>query len=71
MDLQLPGLDGFTLIRQLKAEPATKEIPVLAMSAYAQPEDQERALAAGCNEYVTKPLDTHGLLQTVARLWRR
>ena len=71
MDLQLPGLDGFTLIRQLKTEPATKEIPILAMTAHAQPEDQERALAARCNDCITKPLSTAGLLQTVARLLRR
>ena len=68
LDLQLPGLDGVTLARQLKADPATREIPVLAMTAYARLEDQERAMAAGCDGYLRKPLDTQGLLRTVARL---
>ena len=67
LDLQLPGLDGVTLARQLKADPATREIPVLAMTAYARLEDQERAMAAGCDGYFRKPLDTKGFLQTVAR----
>jgi two-component system cell cycle response regulator/two-component system cell cycle response regulator DivK len=67
LDLQLPGLDGVTLARQLKADPATREIPVLAMTAYARVEDQERAMEAGCDGYLRKPLDTRALLQTVAR----
>jgi len=67
LDLQLPGLDGVTLARQLKGDPATREIPVVAMTAYARLEDQERALEAGCDGYLRKPLDTRALLQTVAR----
>ena len=67
LDLQLPGLDGVTLARQLKADPATREVPVLAMTAYARLEDQERAMEAGCDGYLRKPLDTQGFLQTVAR----
>jgi len=67
LDLQLPGLDGVTLARQLKTDPATREIPVLAMTAYARLEDQERAMAAGCDGYLRKPIDTQALLQTVAR----
>ena len=67
LDLQLPGLDGVTLARQLKADPATREIPVLAMTAYARLEDQERAMEAGCDGYLRKPLDTQGFLQAVAR----
>lgn len=66
LDLQLPGLDGVTLARQLKADPATREIPVLAMTAYARVEDQERAMAAGCDGYLRKPIDTQALLQTIA-----
>ena len=68
LDLQLPDLDGFTLVRQLKAEPATRDIPVLATSAYARPEDRTRALEAGCIDFLTKPIDTEALVQTVARL---
>lgn len=71
LDVQLPGLDGVTLARQLKADPATRGIPVLAMTAYARLEDQERAMEAGCDGYLRKPLDTQGLLQTVARLLGR
>ena len=67
LDLQLPGLDGVTLARQLKGDPATREIPVVAMTAYARLEDQERALEAGCDGYLRKPLDTQGFLQAVAR----
>ncbi len=71
LDLQLPGVDGFTLARQLKADPATRGIPILAVTAYALPEDQARALEAGCDGYFPKPLDTRGLLQTVAHLLDR
>ena len=67
LDLQLPGLDGVTLARQLKADLATREIPVLAMTAYARLEDQERAMEAGCDGYLRKPIDTQAFLQTVAR----
>ena len=67
LDLQLPGLDGVTLARQLKADRSTREIPVLAMTAYARLEDQERAMEAGCDGYLRKPLDTQGFLQAVAR----
>jgi len=67
LDLQLPGLDGVTLARQLKADRVTREIPVLAMTAYARLEDQERAMEAGCDGYLRKPLDTQGFLQAVAR----
>jgi len=67
LDLQLPGLDGVTLARQLKADRATREIPVVAMTAYARLEDQERAMEAGCDGYLRKPLDTQGFLQAVAR----
>jgi CheY-like chemotaxis protein len=56
LDLQLPGVDGFTLLRQLKADPGLGRVPVLVVSAYARREDQERAMAAGCDGYLTKPL---------------
>ena len=68
LDLQLPDVDGFTLARQLQADPMTKEIPILAMSAYAQPKEQAQALAVGCAGFLTKPFDTRGLVQTVARV---
>jgi CheY-like chemotaxis protein len=67
MDIQLPGMDGLTLTRQLKADPATRDIPVLAATAYAMKGDEERALAAGCDGYFTKPIDTRQLPIDIAR----
>ncbi len=67
MDLQLPKIDGFTLTRNLKADAETREIPVVAASAFAKREDQALALEAGCATFLTKPLDLAVLLQTVAR----
>ena len=61
MDIQLPGMDGLTLTRQLKADPATRDIAIVAATAYAMKGDEERALAAGCNGYLTKPIDTRRL----------
>src|SRR5690606_18835992 len=58
MDLQLPGIDGLELTRRLKADPATRDIKIIAVTAYAMKGDQERALAAGCDAYVSKPIDT-------------
>jgi two-component system cell cycle response regulator len=66
MDIQLPGMDGLQLTRQIKADPATQAIVVLAVTAYAMKGDEERALLAGCDGYVTKPIDTRTLAQTVA-----
>jgi two-component system, cell cycle response regulator DivK len=57
MDLQLPGLDGLELTRRLKADPARREIIVLALTAYAMKGDAEKARAAGCDGYITKPID--------------
>ena len=68
MDLQLPRIDGFTLTRQLKADAETRDIPVLAASAFAKPEDQVLALEVGCVATLTKPLNLAVLFETVARL---
>jgi CheY-like chemotaxis protein len=67
MDLQLPGIDGLELTRQLKSDPETREIIVIAVTAYAMKGDQDRAFAAGCDDYVTKPIDTRQLPETIAR----
>ena len=61
MDLQLPGMDGLTLTRLLKADPATRDILIIAITAYAMKGDDEKALAAGCDGYLTKPIDTRRL----------
>ncbi|MDQ3812231.1 MAG: response regulator [Chloroflexota bacterium] len=57
LDLMMPGLDGFEVTRQLKANPATADIPILAISALVRPDDREAALAAGCDEFVRKPFE--------------
>ncbi len=67
MDLQLPGIDGLELTRRLKADPATRGIVIVAVTAYAMKGDHDRALAAGCDDYVTKPIDTRALPATIAR----
>jgi CheY-like chemotaxis protein len=61
MDVQLPGQDGLSLTRQLKADPATAAIPIVALTAHAMPGDREQALAAGCVGYISKPIDTRTL----------
>ena len=67
MDLQLPGMDGYAATRTLKADALTRHIPVVAMTAYAMTGDRERALAAGCDGYITKPIDTQEFPRVVAR----
>jgi|SRR5450759_4306088 len=61
MDVQLPGQDGLSLTRQLKADPATATIPIVALTAHAMAGDREQALAAGCSGYISKPIDTRTL----------
>ena len=57
MDLRLPALDGWEATKRIKAEAATRHIPILALSAHAMTGDRARALAAGCDDYETKPID--------------
>ena len=66
MDLQLPGLDGYTITRIIKNDDATKNIPIIALSAYAMSGDAERALEAGCDAYISKPIDPDEFPKTVA-----
>jgi CheY-like chemotaxis protein len=70
MDVQLPGMDGLELTRLLKSDPGTRHIAILALTAYAMKGDEERTLAAGCDAYVSKPIDTRALAGIVARLIR-
>lgn len=67
MDLQLPGLDGFSATRSIKSNPATKDVPVVALTAYAMSGDAERARNAGCDGYITKPIDPDEFPGLVAR----
>lgn len=66
MDIQLPGMDGLTATRQLKGDPATRDIPVLAVTSYAMKGDEAKAFEAGCCGYVTKPIDKTLFLEAVA-----
>ena len=66
MDIQLPGMDGLEITRKLKERPATADIPVVAVTSFAMKGDREKALAAGCAGYVTKPIDKNTFIQEVA-----
>jgi two-component system, cell cycle response regulator DivK len=68
MDIQLPEVDGLTATRRLKADPATRDIPVVAVTSYAMRGDEAMALEAGCSGYVTKPIDKALFLDTVAKI---
>jgi CheY-like chemotaxis protein len=67
MDIQLPGMDGLEATTKLKAEPATASIPVIAVTSYAMAGDRDKALAAGCSGYVTKPIDKTIFLTEISR----
>jgi CheY-like chemotaxis protein len=68
MDMSLPVLDGWAATRAIKADPATAAIPVIALTAHAMEADREKALAAGCDDFHTKPIDLPELLAKIARL---
>ena len=68
MDIQMPGMDGFELTRRLKADPLTRGIAIIALTAYAMTGDEQRAQEAGCDGYVPKPIDTRALPQLIARV---
>src|SRR5688572_25006069 len=66
MDIQLPGMDGFQATALLKGDPATRAIPVVALTALAMKGDEERIRAAGCDGYIAKPIRIHEFLATIA-----
>jgi len=66
MDIQLPGMDGLEAIAQLKRDPATRAIPVIALTALAMKGDEERIRAAGCEGYIAKPLAYRDFLATIS-----
>lgn len=68
MDINLPGRDGFDLTREIKANPETAGIPVIALTAHAMSGDREKCLAAGCDDYDTKPVNLSSLLEKMMRL---
>lgn len=67
MDIQLPGMDGLELTRRLKADPRTRSITIVALTAYAMKGDEDKALASGCRGYISKPIDTRRFGTEVVR----
>jgi two-component system cell cycle response regulator DivK len=70
MDIKMPQVDGLEATRRLKANPATKHIPIIALTAHAMAEDRTLALAAGADEYESKPVDLPTLLAKMAALMK-
>ncbi len=70
MDMSLPVVDGWEVTRRLKAAPETSAIPIIALTAHAMDTDRDKALAAGCDEYETKPVELPRLLEKIGRLLR-
>jgi|SRR5438067_1478271 CheY-like chemotaxis protein len=65
MDIQLPGMDGLTLTRRLKVNPATRDILIVALTAYAMKGDEQKAREAGCDGYIPKPIDPRTFIDTL------
>ncbi len=71
MDMSLPAVDGWEATRRLKADPATRTIPVIALTAHAMSDDRDKALEAGCDDYDTKPIEMPRLLEKIEGLLGR
>ena len=69
MDIGLPGIDGWTATRRIKDDPATKHIPVIALTAHAMTSDREKAAESGCDSYETKPIDFNRLFEKMDSLF--
>jgi two-component system, cell cycle response regulator DivK len=68
MDIQLPGIDGLELTRRLKSDPVTEQIIIIGLTAYAMKGDEERIIAAGCDGYIAKPINTRTLSRLITAL---
>jgi CheY-like chemotaxis protein len=68
MDLSIPGIDGWEVTRRLKADPRTQKVPIIALTAHAMRGDEERARAAGCDHYLTKPISPKKVVDEVRRV---
>ncbi len=71
MDMSLPGLDGWEATKQLKANPATAGIPVIALTAHAMDSDRQKAIGAGCDDFDTKPVELARLLGKIEELLKK
>ena len=71
MDIQMPGMDGLTLTRLLKKNPAYAQVHIVALTAFAMKGDDRKALAAGCDGYITKPIETRKLPAQIAEILQR
>lgn len=71
MDMSLPVMDGWEAARHLKSSPATRSLPIIALTSHAMSGDREEAMAAGCDEYETKPIDLPRLLEKMETLLKR
>lgn len=67
MDIQMPVMDGYTAIRLLRNDPETRHITIIAVTSYAMKGDREKALAAGADDYIAKPIDIHKMMAMVER----
>jgi len=71
MDIHLPGIDGLSVVRELKRDPQTRAIPILALTAHAMRGDKDRFLQAGCDGYISKPIDVKTFLGSIEPFVRR
>jgi CheY-like chemotaxis protein len=71
MDIHLPGIDGLSVVREMKNDARTKSIPILAVTAHAMRGDKDRFLEAGCDGYISKPIDVKTFLGSIAQYVRR
>jgi two-component system chemotaxis response regulator CheY len=71
LDINMPRMDGFTVLERLKSDPETSDLPVLMLSAQSSPEDIRRAVQLGANDYIGKPFESRQLLRRVDRMIRK
>jgi len=67
IDIELPDQNGLAAVQRLRADPATNQLPIVAVTAYASAEDRSRCISAGCSDYIAKPIDINELVEIVSR----